>query len=532
MKKPLILVVDDTEASRYLCARVLRAARMEVIEAGTGEEALRLAEERKPELLVLDIKLPDMSGLEVCRRIRAGRSGQRVAILHVSSTYVTPEAEIESQESGADIYLAQPVEPRELVSVVKALIRMRELDEEREAVLRLGQAALAEAQQVARIKDEFLATLSHELRTPIGVLSNWLNVMRQGPATPEELAQGLEVMERNARWMTKLINDLLDVSGIISGKVALEREPSRIETIIRPAVESIRPAAVAKGIAITTDLDPLPGPVSVDPNRMQQVLANLLSNAIKFTGQGGRIEVRCRQAGMQIQITVADTGEGIAPGMLSSIFERFRQADSSITRRHGGLGLGLAIVRHIVELHGGAVSAHSDGPGKGSRFTVTLPYFPPTIQRGTAAAAVAELPPRGSRLKGLRILAVDDDRDARDVLGKLLEREKAEVRTAGSARDAVQSVESWQPDILLLDLGMPGESGYELLARLRQMGHRAPAVAMTGYAREEDAARARYAGFQAHLAKPFHMDDLCRQIAALVPPPSRQVPERSREGGK
>jgi PAS domain S-box-containing protein len=645
MRKPLVLVVDDTDASRYIAARVLRAARMDVVEAATGEGALRLVEERKPDLVLLDIKLPDFSGLEVCRRIRANPAHQRIAVLHMSATYVTPEIEHESQASGGDIYLAQPVEPRELVSVVRALIRMRELErdllqseerlrlateaaeigtwdinldseeavfdhqmqkllgyapraragdwlawrvrihrddapavlaeleaaktgaapfrcehrivlpngeqkwvapygrvrleegqparmvgvlvditdrkraeEEREGVLRLGRAALDEAQQVARIKDEFLATLSHELRTPISVIANWLNIMRSGPPTPAELAQGFEVMERNARLMTKLINDLLDVSGIISGKVVLEREPSRIEAIIRSSIDNIRPAADAKGITIVTGLDALPGPTSVDPNRMQQVFANLLSNAIKFTGRGGRIEVRCRQVGMQVQVTVADTGEGIAFGMLSSIFERFRQADSSITRRHGGLGLGLAIVRHIVELHGGAVSAHSDGPGRGTRFTVALPYFPPATQRGAVVSAPAELPPRGSRLQGLRILAVDDDSDARDVLGKLLQREQAEVRTAGSARDAVVAVESWQPDVLLLDLGMPGESGYELLKRLRAMGHRAPAVAMTGYAREEDAALALYAGFQAHLAKPFQMDDLCREIAALLTP--------------
>jgi PAS domain S-box-containing protein len=643
MSKPLVLVVDDTDASRYLSARVLRAAGMDVVEAATGQAALDLVERRRPALVLLDIKLPDINGLEVCRRIRAGSKHQRVPVLHVSSTYVTPEIEFASQESGGDIYLAQPVEPRELVSVVRALLRMRELERdllqseerlrlatetaeigtwdinpdsgeavfdhqmqkllgytprarasdwlawrvrihrddapavlaeleaakggalpfrrehrivlpngeqkwvapygrlhseegqparmvgvlvdisdrkrveaERESVLRLGRAALDDAQHVARVKDEFLATLSHELRTPISVICNWLNIMRSGPPSPEELAQGFEVMERNARLLTKLINDLLDVSGIISGKVVLEREPSRIEAIIRSSVDNVRPAADAKGITIATAIDALAGPTSVDPNRMQQVFANLLSNAIKFTGPGGRIEVQCRQVGMQVQVTVADTGEGIAPEMLSSIFERFRQADSSITRRHGGLGLGLAIVRHIVELHGGAVSAHSDGPGKGTRFTIALPFFPPAIQRGAAASAPAELPPRGSRLKGLRILAVDDDGDAREVLGKLLQREQAEVRTAGSARDAVAAVESWRPDILLLDLGMPGESGYELLVRLRRLGHQAPAVAMTGYAREEDAALVLYSGFQAHLAKPFQMDDLCRQIAALV----------------
>jgi PAS domain S-box-containing protein len=644
MRKPLVLVVDDTDASRYLAARVLRVARMDVIEAGTGEMALRLVAERRPDLVLLDIKLPDLSGLEVCRRIRANPSHQRLAVLHVSATYVTPEIEYESQESGADIYLAQPVEPRELVSVVRALLRMRELErdllqseerlrlateaaeigtwdinldsgeavfdhqmqkllgyapraraadwlawrarihrddvpavlaalegvkagsalfraehrivlpdgeqkwvaaygrvheeegqtarlvgvladitdrkrveEEREGVLRLGRAALEEAQQVAKVKDEFLATLSHELRTPIAVIMNWLNVMRTDPPTPEELSQGLEVMERNARLMTKLINDLLDVSGIISGKLVLEREPVAVERLLEKWVESVRPAADAKGIALVTDIVRLAGPASIDSSRLQQVFANLLSNAIRFTGRGGRIEVRCRQAGKQIRISVTDDGEGIAPEMLPLVFDRFRQADSSITRRHGGLGLGLAIVRHIVELHGGAVSAHSEGPDRGSTFVVTLPFSPPAAARGVAAPAAVPRVARGSRLKNLRILAVDDDSDARDVLDRLLQREKAEVRTAGSASDAIAVAESWRPDILLLDLGMPGESGYELLARLRRMGHRAPAVAMTGYAREEDAARALYAGFQAHLAKPFQMDELCRQIRALLP---------------
>ena len=645
-KKPLILVVDDTDASRYIAARVLRAAQMDVVEAATGEAALRLAEERKPDLVLLDIKLPDVNGLEVCRRIRANPAIQRVAVLHVSSTYVTPEIELESQESGGDIYLSQPVEPRELVSVVKALIRMRELErdlmqseerlrlaaeaaeiatweinletgeavfdqqmqrllgfgpveraatwaawrdrihqadagavteafdaaksrqgvfrkehrlvlpggevrwvtvsgrvhveegqparligvladvsdrkhveEEREGVMRLGQAALDEASKVVRLKDEFLATLSHELRTPISVLTNWLSVMRAAPPGPQELADGLDIMQRNARLMTKLINDLLDVSSIMSGKLQLEREPAAVDALLAQAIDNVRPAAEAKEITLSAECEKLAGPALIDPNRLQQVFLNLLSNAIKFTGPGGRIEAHCRQVGTQLEITVSDDGEGIAPEMLSVIFDRFRQVDSSITRRHGGLGLGLAIVRHLVELHGGEVSAWSAGRGKGATFTVKLPFQPAAVQRGPGGRFLSGPAQPGNRLRNIRILAVDDDADARDALERLLMRERAVVRTAGSAREALSIVEAWRPDVFLLDLGMPGESGYDLLAQLRsRLGEGVLAIALTGYAREEDAARTLYAGFQAHLAKPYKLDELCRNIISVAHP--------------
>ncbi len=646
MSKPLVLVVDDTDASRYITARVLRSAGMEVLEAATGEAALKLVEERRPDLVALDIKLPDFSGLEVCRRIRASPTHARIAVLHMSATYVTPEIELESQASGGDIYLAQPVEARELVSVVRALLRMRELerdllqseerlrlateageigtwdinlasgeavfdhqmqrllgyppkaearswdawidrihlddvagvveafnaaksgqslfrkehrvvlpggevrwvapygrvhlefgqatrmigvladasdrkriDEEREAVLSLGQAALEEAGKVARLKDEFLATLSHELRTPISVLTNWLNVMRVGQPDPGELANGLEIMQRNARLMTKLINDLLDVSGIMSGKLVLDREPASVETLLASAIDNVRPAAEGKDITIVLECSALAGPAMIDPNRLQQVFLNLLSNAIKFTSRGGRIDARCRQVGTQIEITVSDNGEGIAPAMLAVIFDRFRQVDSSITRRYGGLGLGLAIVRHIVELHGGSVSAHSAGLGSGSTFTITLPFVPASIRRGPSTRPLSGPAQPGNRLRDLRILAVDDDADARDALARLLLREKAVIKIAGTAQEALKAVESWRPDVYLLDLGMPGESGYDLLAQLKtRLGEGVPAIALTGYAREEDAARALYAGFRAHVAKPYELDDLCRQIINVAHP--------------
>jgi PAS domain S-box-containing protein len=646
VKKPLVLVVDDTDASRYISARVLRNAQMEVIEASTGQAALKQVEERSPDLVLLDIKLPDFSGLEVCRRIRASPVHARLAVLHVSSTYITPETERESQNSGGDIYLAQPVEPRELVSVVRALIRMRELErdllqseerlrlateageigtwdikpgsgqavfdpqalrllgytsrgqagtwaawtdrvhgddiaavreafdaaklgqsifrkehrivlpggelrwvapygrvyaeegqparmvgvladisdrkrieEEREGVLRLGQSALEQAARVARMKDEFLATLSHELRTPISVLTNWLNVMRASAPDPDELANGLEVMHRNARLMTKLINDLLDVSGIMSGKLVLEREPASVETLLRSAIDNVRPVADAKEITIVSECGPLPGPALIDSNRVQQVFLNLLSNALKFTPRGGRIDVRCRQAGPQLEITVSDNGEGIAPEMLSDIFDRFRQVDSSITRRHGGLGLGLAIVRHIVELHGGSVRAKSAGLGKGTTFTLTLPFQPASIQRGPSKRPLSGPAQPGNRLRNLRILAVDDDEDAREILARLLLHERAVVKIAGSAVEAMKAVEGWKPDVYLLDLGMPGESGYDLLAQLKgKLGDSVPAIALTGYAREEDAARALYAGFRAHVAKPYDLDELCRHIINVAHP--------------
>jgi PAS domain S-box-containing protein len=383
-----------------------------------------------------------------------------------------------------------------------------------------------EAQESSRLKDEFLATVSHELRTPLTAILGWAHMLRTGQYESGGGAKALETIERNARAQAQLIDDLLDVSRIITGKLRLDVRPVSPSSFIESAIESVRPAAEAKGVRVQKIMDTGVVSVAGDPVRLQQVVWNLLSNAVKFTPKGGRVQIRLERVNSHVEIAVADDGAGIAPEFLPHVFDRFRQADQRITRQHGGLGLGLSIVRHLVELHGGTVEARSDGEGRGSTFIVRLPVSP-VYESGEAGgrvhpAARDTLPTYHcpERLDGLRVLVVDDEPDTLEMLKYGLAECGAEVTVAGSAREAFAKLTASAPDVLISDIGMPEEDGYALIRKVRALaasdGGRVPAVALTAYARTEDRLQALRAGYHMHVPKPVELTELVAVLASLA----------------
>ena len=397
---------------------------------------------------------------------------------------------------------------------------------ERTILLESERAARTAAERMSEMKDEFLATLSHELRTPLNAILGWSQILRTGRKDEAELLKGLQTIERNARAQTQLIEDLLDMSRVTSGKLRLDIQSIQPIAFIESAVETVKPAADAKEIRLETMLDPSAGPISGDPGRLQQVIWNLLSNAIKFTPRHGRIQVLLERVNSHIEICVADTGIGVKAEFLPHLFERFRQGDASTTRKYGGLGIGLSIVKSLVELHGGTVRVKSEGEGSGTTVSVHLPL---TVIHRTSGAAARQHPasplegPKTfipAELAGLRILVVDDQADARDLIKRVLEDCSAEVMTAGSADEAVVFVESQRPDVLITDIGMPGADGFELLRRVRELGAarggRVPAIALTAFARSEDRTRALRAGFLVHVSKPVDPSELVATVASVA----------------
>lgn len=404
-----------------------------------------------------------------------------------------------------------------------------EMAKQRESLLESERAARSEAERISQMKDEFLATLSHELRTPLNAILGWSQILQREFPKPDELGQGLEVIARNARAQAQIIEDLLDMSRIISGKVRLDVQRLDLAAVVKSSLETIAPAADAKGIRLLSTIDPLLGvAVSGDVNRMQQILWNLLTNAVKFTPKGGKIHVLLERVNSHVEISVIDSGAGIDPEFLPYVFDRFRQADGSITRQHGGLGLGLAIVKQLVEIHGGFVRVKSAGRGQGATFVVALPLTPvhpaadnEESRRHPTAGPVGGLPTEASLdISGLQVLVVDDEPDARTLVKRLLEDHGANVVTAASASDAFELVRTSRFDVLISDIGMPGEDGYSLIRRVRALGkdHRGetPAIALTAYARSDDRIKAISAGFLMHVAKPVERDELITMVAAAA----------------
>lgn len=396
----------------------------------------------------------------------------------------------------------------------------RDITARKEAEAQLAQAR-DEAERASAMKDEFLATLSHELRTPLNAVLGWASVLRTSRVQGEELEKGLETIERNAKVQAQIIEDLLDMSRIISGKVRLDVQTVDLPTLLSDAVETVRATAEAKSLRLQTVIDPHAAPVSGDPNRLQQVFWNILSNAIKFTPKGGRIQVFLERVNSHIEISVIDTGEGIDPDFLPYVFDRFQQGDGSTTRRHGGLGLGLAIVKQLVSLHGGTVWAKSGGIGKGATFIVHFPLVvvhpgPEREKRHPKTESANPVAPSDISLAGARVLVVDDEYDARELVKRLLALAGAEVETAGSAAEAVAAMGTWNPDVLVCDIGMPEEDGYSLIKRVRLLRPDLPAVALTAYARSEDRTKAIRAGFDNHLAKPVDSAELLAVVARLA----------------
>ncbi len=385
--------------------------------------------------------------------------------------------------------------------------------------------ALEEAKEASHLKDEFLATVSHELRNPLAPILTWTQLLRSGTLDKDKADRGLEVIERNVASLSELIDDLVDVSRVVSGKFRLDVRPIDLTPVIRAAVESQRPASDAKQIRLQLVLDERAGTISGDSERLQQVMGNLLSNAIKFTPKGGSVHVTLGRAESHVEMGVSDTGMGIEASFLPHVFEPFQQAMDGSMRRHGGLGLGLSIVRHIVELHGGEVSAESDGTGKGSTFTVKLPLLPTGERTGsmwprhpTATDGVADVLLR--RLDKVRVLLVDDEPTANEALEALLEACGAEVRVAGSSAQALQTLDVWKPDVLISDIAMPEEDGYALIRKIRarsvEQSGDVPAAALTAYAKIEDRVNILAAGFQMYLSKPADPSELIAVVASLA----------------
>jgi signal transduction histidine kinase len=515
-----ILNVDDTDAMRYGKTRVLRAAGYEVVEADTGAAALRLVRELSPDLVLMDVKLPDMSGIEACRVIKSDPATLAIPVIQISATFITEKDQKSGLQGGADIYLTEPLEPKVLETVVSVLLQLRRTEAGLRETVERERVARAQAEEATRLKDEFLANLSHELRTPMNIIIGWAHLLRNGPLSDEQKARAAEAIERAARSQAQLIEDLLDVSRIVTGKFRMEMQDVEIGVVVKSAVDSLRMVAGAKQILVSLTQEAGDVTIKGDPDRLQQVFWNLLSNAVKFTPANGCIDVRMHKTEADVVVTVTDTGVGISSDFLPHVFDRFRQADSTSTRQHTGMGLGLAIVRHVVELHGGTARAQSAGENNGSSFIISLPLpngdeaiTPPATPASACIESSAAQPRRW------RVLLVEDDADAREVTVAGLEKAGFELRAAATANEALSLLDRWVPDVIVSDIGMPGVDGYEFMRTLRsrppEQGGRVAALALTAFARLEDAVRARASGYQGHLAKPVSPEDLAAAVAKL-----------------
>jgi PAS domain S-box-containing protein len=630
-ERQTILVVDDNAASLYATSRILRAADFEVIEAVNGTDALTLA---TPEidLIVLDINLPDIDGLEVCRQLRARSDAAYLPIVHLSATFVTNVDKAQGLSAGADSYLTHPADPAVLVATVRALLFARQSDSvrrtsdsrfravfqlassgialldsdlvcvdvnpafctlagltrteitgrnissllakedrgiceqikdslkfeghwdgtvpvlrgdgyradvewrivaesidgtriaiatdvterrraetERENLLAGERAARGEAERLNRVKDEFLATLSHELRNPLSAILGWVNVLQRTPGVTPDVLKGLQVIERNSRLQTHLIADLLDYAGMRFGKMNLDIVAINPAVALQSAHAVVASLAAAKNVTLEWNVADRDSRVMGDDARLQQIVWNLVSNAIKFTPAGGRVIVDGRAQGCQYEISVTDTGRGISAEFLPHIFDRFSQQDSGLNKSFAGLGIGLTIVKHLVEVHSGTIEAHSLGEGHGARFTVR---FPLTEQYAQVRPIEA-----GAALSGLKVLVVEDDRDTRAFIIRILTEAGATVHEASSGDEALAVIQSGTLSMLVSDIGMAKQDGYQLIRTVRDAGYSAetlPAIALTAFSRAQDRADAIKAGFQVHLTKPIEADRLTTAIATLA----------------
>jgi PAS domain S-box-containing protein len=624
----LILNVDDYEASRYARSQMLERAGFEVLDAGTGTEALRLTAERRPDLVLLDVNLPDMDGFEVCRRLRAQQSTLTIPIVHISATFLSDKAADLAYEGGADSYLTDPVEPAVLLATIHSLLRLRRAEEELRAASRgwqstfdaigdgiclltpdgrvarangalaellgatpaelvgrpwaevwrqLGgagepsptervqrsrrretfelqhgprwlrllvdpvlegaaltglvcivsdvtierqaadvraalfareQEAREEAEANNRAKDEFLAMLGHELRNPLDVVNTAVRVLEAQSAAPdaETVRRARGVIARQVRQLGRLVDDLLDVGRVTTGKIRLVRVPVNLADVAERCVTGLMPDSGAPTHRIAVRAEAVW--VEADQARVEQIVMNLLSNAVKYTPPGGAIDVTVAGDGQTARLSVRDTGAGMTPYMIERVFDLFFQGERTLERAEGGLGIGLTLVRRLAELHGGRVAAESAGRGQGSVVTVELPQCPAPAEADAAASALAAPAPR-------RIVLVEDSRDSRDMLRFLLEHAGHEVHEAEDGPHGVETILAVRPDIALVDVGLPGIDGYEVARRVRaQVGTGVRLVALTGYGLPEDHRRSQEAGFDAHLVKPVDPARLSALIAA------------------
>ena len=462
--------------------------------------------------------------IERYETVRVRKDGQKLDI----SLTISPIRDSSGQVIGA-AKIAHDITARRRAerTLLERDAQLSKLSADRELSLESERAARSEAERLGHMKDEFLATLSHELRTPLNAIQGWATLLREHRVKPEEFDRGLETIERNARVQVQIVNDLLDMSRIISGKIHLEVQPLYLHEIVNSAIEAVRQSAVARDIRIQPLLDSRIGLVRGDPNRLQQVLWNLLSNAIKFTPKGGRVQIVLERCHSHAEIRIEDNGIGIRAEFLPHVFDRFRQADASTTRHYGGLGLGLSIVKNLLELHGGTVCVKSPGENQGSTFIVILPISHVRADESSPgnSRTVASDPPEAMevpRLDNVRVLVVDDESDGRALIARILEERGASVICVSSAREALEALALGREhfDLLLSDIGMPDMDGLELIRGVRGLdksrGGPIPAIAITAYARAEDRQRSLLAGFQMHLSKPIEARELIASIAGLI----------------
>jgi signal transduction histidine kinase len=549
------LLVDDLEENLLALEALLRREGLELLKARSGPEALELLLVHDFALALLDVQMPRMDGFELAELMRGTERTRRVPIIFLTAVATDDRRRFRGYEAGAVDFLIKPVAPHVLRSkaevffelcrqrqeVARQRDELRRSAEERERLLEREKQAREQAEAATLAKDQFLSVVSHELRAPLNAILGYNRMLRGNPKDSELLNKTCDIIDRNARLQLQLIEDILDTARVIRGKLRVDMRPIDIASVVNDALEVVRPAAEAKGVELRA-----PGlareAFTGDPMRLQQVVWNLLSNAIKFTPKGGRVELRVERDAERFRIIVSDTGKGIEPAFLPYVFDRFYQADSSSTRRHGGLGLGLALVKSLVELHGGEIRAESEGEGRGLTFTVTLPLVinsnmtvveTPALASFAGDTSVARtegaIPlPEGVTIQGVRVLAVDDQEEARVTLSYFLGKCGAVVTTASSADEALAFLSDMsgdeRTDVLVCDIAMPGEDGYSALRRVRALEHergvapsqQIPAIALTAMARSEDRLRALSAGFKMHVSKPVEPAELALVIANVV----------------
>jgi signal transduction histidine kinase len=508
-----VLLIADDDVVRAALRRALGSGRLrvEVRETNDADEALGLLEQGGIDCALMDHRLRGMNGLELLAEVR--RRSCDVAIIaltgHGDETFA-----LESMKAGAVDYLSKDtVTPDRLERSLRHAAAMAEASRFQTRLLAREHAARQEAEAANRAKDQFLATLSHELRTPLSAILGWTQLLGTGTLAEPTASRALAIIDRSARALASQIDNLLDISRITSGTLALEKSPVGVVTLVESAVETLRPTFEARGLTVRRDVTGKAAAVRADPGRLTQVVTNLLSNAIKFSGEHGVIVIGVEFHDTAVHLVVRDHGAGIDPAFLPHLFSAFRQADATNARRHGGLGLGLSIVQQLVSLHGGSVTAESEGPGHGATFTVRLPADPAGGEAGVGGS--------DGNLSGVRVLVVDDDEDAQQLIATLLRRRGAFVATAGSAREALHRRAEFAPDVLLSDLSMPGEDGFWLIERIRdeerrhQQG-RLPAAAVTAFTLSSEKSKALTAGFDVHVPKPVDPDRLAQLVSRLA----------------
>ena len=528
-----ILIVDDVDANRLALSAVLEPLGQRIVEARSGEEALKATLQHDFAVILMDVQMPVMDGFATVQLLR-----QRDRTRYTPVIFITAFGDIAHAARGYGLgafdFITKPFDSdviRARVGALTTLWQRGALLEAQSQELR-AQAVAAERERAAReaaetanrMKDEFLAVVSHELRTPLNAILGWAELLSAGSLPPERVQHGLETIARNARMQARLVEDLLDVSRIIAGKLAIDRKRNDLAAIVRCAAETVAPQANGKRVGLELVIAPGDYEIMGDAARLQQVVWNLLSNAVKFSPEGTHVELTLARSGGELELTVVDHGIGIAPDFLPFVFDRFRQAEHPGGRPSGGLGLGLAIAHKIVQLHGGEISAASDGADRGARFTVRLPArlpeaVPQSVPHERSGPSTGQWHPIAlptPRLDGLRVLFVDDEPDARELVTMVLADAGASVRTASSAEEALALVDRERFDVMVSDIGMPGEDGYSLMRKVAARPHPLPAIALSAFTSAQDRERALSAGFTTHLPKPLDAPALIAFVDRLA----------------